>query len=77
LALRARRQGLSSSARVATPGLWIFAVANSFFNLFSCHQELMVLFLSRQIKRLKDLWFKLLFYGDFLNAPTSCSVKCL
>jgi hypothetical protein len=36
-----------------------------------------VLFLSRQIKRLEGSWFKSLSRGDFLNAPTSCSVKYL
>jgi hypothetical protein len=34
-------------------------------------------FLSHQIKRLKDLCFKLLSRGDFSNAYTSYSVKCL
>jgi hypothetical protein len=33
--------------------------------------------LSRRIKRLEVLWFKLLSRGGFLNAPTSCLVKCL
>jgi hypothetical protein len=28
-------------------------------------------------QKLKDLWFKSLFHGDFLNVPTRCSVKCL
>jgi hypothetical protein len=33
--------------------------------------------LSHRIKRLEDLWFKSLFNCDFLNVPTSCSVKYL
>jgi hypothetical protein len=41
-------------------------------------QELVPIFvLSHRIKRLKDLWFKLLSRGNFLNTPTRCSVKCL
>jgi hypothetical protein len=34
-------------------------------------------FLSHRIKKLEDLWFKLLFYGDFLNVATRCSMKFL
>jgi hypothetical protein len=33
--------------------------------------------LSHRIKRLEVSWFKSLFRGGFLNAPTRCSVKCL
>jgi hypothetical protein len=36
-----------------------------------------VLFLSCRIEKLEVLQFKLDYRGDFLNAPTSCSVKCL
>jgi hypothetical protein len=35
------------------------------------------LLLSYRIKKLKVFEFKLLSYGDFLNAPTRCSVKCM
>jgi hypothetical protein len=28
-------------------------------------------------QRLKDSWFESFSHGDFLNAPTRCSVKCL
>jgi hypothetical protein len=37
----------------------------------------LVLFLGHRIKRLEGLWFKSLSRGDFPNAATKCSVKCL
>jgi hypothetical protein len=36
-----------------------------------------VLFLNCWIEKLKVLLFKLVTYGDFLNTPSRCSVKCL
>jgi hypothetical protein len=40
-------------------------------------RDMPVLLLSRWIKRLEESWFKSLSRGDFPNAPTRCSVKCL
>jgi hypothetical protein len=37
----------------------------------------LVIFLSHQIKRLEDSWFKSFFRGDFSSTPTRCLVKCL
>jgi hypothetical protein len=41
-----------------------------------CRKKL-ILLLSHRIKRIDDSWFKSFFYGDFSNASTRCSVKCL
>jgi hypothetical protein len=69
-----------TQANGASPRLHFFS--SSVISIFACVRGLLqelfpVIFLSHQIERLEDSWFKSLSHGEFLNAPTRCSVKCL
>jgi hypothetical protein len=79
---RAPRPGNSCCSRFRFTLMTQFAqctklVSLIFRLLVNCCRWKPVIFLSHQIKRLEDPWFKLLFRGDFSNVPTMCSVKCL
>jgi hypothetical protein len=72
---RLRMNGFSLSAVVLSLLLWCISLSIHLSG--NCCREILVYLLSHQIKRFEDSWFKSFFRGDFSNAPTRCSVKCL